>query len=391
MTKQLRTNLISEFTCLVDKCEDTCCKHWSMQMDVATFDKYKKEAPELMDTVEPDHDGALIMRKDPNTGYCVKFDDGACGIHASYGENFLGDACYFYPRITRNVGENVIMTATMSCPEITRIALSSKEPFAFKVSDIPRFPEGIKDILPEGLSDEDAMAVHALFIEATQDDSVSAEKIFARINSVSRSLQKVDKKDWRGASSLYLRLADSSLPAPEENINDPFNLLHSVCGLVVASKKSIPPRLQKTIGEMEQALCVTLDWKNVLIHTSDKSLDAYHCLHAIWKEEMQEVYQPILRRWLGAQLSAATYPFAGLGDGLPDKATIIGVRLAIVRLALMSSYYVNNKNLPQEETIRIIQSLSRFLDHLATPSFSLDIYQETGWDKEKRMLGLLKQ
>jgi lysine-N-methylase len=398
---QLRTKLVSEFVCLADKCEDTCCKHWSMQVDSATLERYRKIAPELLDAVEPDGDSQYIMRKDKQTGYCVKFVDGKCGIHLSRGENFLSDACNFYPRITRvarasDIGSDkdasadfVVMTATMSCPEIARIALYGGQPFMFDETSFPRLPQEMKNILPAGLTPEDAVGIHNIFIAATEDATVSAEHIFARISSASRSLQRIEKKNWPNAASLYLRLADSGLPAPDININDSFNLLHALCGLVVASKKTMPPRLQQTVYEMEQALHVTLDWDNVLINTDGGSLEAYNNLHKLWQGEMQEAYCPLLKRWLGAQLSASFYPFAGLGETLTERITIIGVRMAILRLALMSAYSIAGGKLLQNDVVRIVQSLSRFLDHLANSRFSLDIFTETGWIKEGRMLGLL--
>ena len=69
----LRAKLISDFICIADKCEDTCCKHWSMQVDLKTFELYKKSAPELVEAVESDNTGGYIMKKDTQTGYCVKF------------------------------------------------------------------------------------------------------------------------------------------------------------------------------------------------------------------------------------------------------------------------------------------------------------------------------
>lgn len=389
MTTQLRTKLVSEFICITDKCPDTCCKHWSMQVDSVTLEKYKNSAPELLDAVEDDGAGNFIMRKDRQTSYCVKFSDGKCGVHLKYGEDYLGDACYSYPRITRATGEVNVITATMSCPEIARLALYSENPFAIDEVVPSRVPQEIKNVLADGLSYDDALNIHKLFIAATEDAAASAEQIFARISSVSRSLSRIEKKGWLGAAGMYFRLADSSLPAPEKNINDPFNLLHSLCGLVVASKKSIPPRLQQTILEMENALCVKLDWQNVLISANEKSVAAYDNLQKLWRDEMHDAYTPLLKRWLGAQISAALYPFAGLGANLPERITIIGVRFALVKLALMSIYSINNSKLHQDDVVRVVQSLSRFVDHLADPKFSLDIYTETGWIKENRLLGLL--
>ena len=43
----------------------------------------------------------------------------------------------------------------------------------------------------------------------------------------------------------------------------------------------------------------------------------------------------------------------------------------------------------QNTVIRIIQTISRFLDHLGDPTLSLAIYDEAGWTKEQRLNGLL--
>ncbi len=389
MVKQLRTRLVSEFVCTADKCKDTCCKHWSMQVEQNTVERYKKLAPELLNCIESDTDGSFIMRKDSNTGYCVKFTDGKCGIHLAYGEEFLGDACFFYPRITRSTDNANIVTATMSCPEIARIALYGENPFLFEENDLFRVPQEVKNIVYGDLSRDDIINIHNLFLQATKDESASAESILARMASVSRSLQRIEKKDWVKAAPLYFRLAGTAFPVAEKNINDPFNLLHSLCGLVVASKKIIPPRLQKTIDEMERALNVVLDWENVLIKTNDNSLASYNDLWMLWENEMKDSYAPLLKRWLAAQFSASLYPFAGLGETLIDRITVISVRFAILRLALISAYSMNDRNLHQDDVVRVVQSLSRFLDHLASPAFSLQIYRETGWDRESRMLGLL--
>ena len=377
MTKQLRTNLVSKFKCLADDCEDTCCQHWSMQLDGATFAKYQDEKPELLAVAQIDSDGGCIMKKDPQTGYCVKFSDGKCGIQVEYGEDFLGDACALYPRITRKIGDIVVQTATMSCPEIARLALYGEDPFSFAKGAINRIPHEIKNVLPDEMTPQDALAIHEAFIAATEDENASAEHILARINSVANSLQNIAKKDWLGATPVYLRLADGRLPAPETNINDPFNLLHALCGLVVASRKSTPPRLAQTISDIETALHAKLDWQNVLIQTSDDSVQAYNNL-----QKPQKSDSPILKKWLAAQISAAFFPFAGLGETLPEKITIIGVRFFILRLAIMSAP-------DKKDIIRIVQSLSRFLDHLGSPAFFLQICAETGWDKEARMRGLL--
>lgn len=388
MAALLQHPVLRNFSCLGDKCEDTCCKGWSMQLDEDTLARYKKEAPELLDAVEPAEESPWIMRKDPDTTYCVRYEDGLCGIHKTLGDRFLGDACHFYPRSTRTLGDIKLMTATLSCPEVARLALFDEKPFELIQTEAERFPHSMKDYLSEGITGEDALAVHNAFMQAAEDDSASVETIYARIASVSRSMELLDKKSWAQAITFYLNNADARLPEPELNAADPFNLLHALCGLIVATQKPVNDRLREAIEDMEAALGAKLDWKNVLIDVGDDGATAYEEMKKLWQKN-QEKMQPVLKRYLQMQLSLNLYPFSGLGSNLSERITLIGVRLATIKLALMSSCGKFEGALPQEIVVRVVQSVSRFMDHLGDPTFSLQIYEETGWTKETRMRGLL--
>jgi lysine-N-methylase len=391
MTRSIkRSKLLSQFSCLGERCGDTCCRVWSMQVDMPTMLRYEKDAPELL--LDVGHDAGAdtyVMRKDPKTGYCVKFDNGLCGIHKKYGDAFLGDACYFYPRVTRMLGDTVVMTASASCPEIARLAFAMPEGFGFDASQADRLPTTIKDYLPSEMTAEEALQVHRIFLQAAEDKETSAERIFARIASASRSLELIDKKNWPRAAEFYLKHADMRIPEPAYDVNDPFNLLIALAGLVIASQKTAGDRLQQTIANMEKALAAKVNWQTAQIETTDHSLLAYQKIRDAWKAYYAMHYDATLHRWLGMQLSFNLYPFAGLGHTLTERITMIGVRLATFKLALMCACATKGNVLTEEEIIHAGQSLSRFLDHLGDATFSLQIYQETGWVNEARMLGLL--
>lgn len=388
MTSILRTKVLSQFSCLGDKCADTCCSGWSMQMDTPTLRRYKNEAPELLDAVQPAKETQWVMKRNEN-GDCVKLEGGLCSIHKKYGETFLGDACYFYPRAPRRLGGKSMMGAVLSCPEIARLALADDDAAMLEEVDAERLPHQLKDYLPQELTLEQALAIHQVFLDATKNKEATAEQIFLRIASCSRSLDRIDKKTWPSMVAFYLEHADSRLPPAQTNINDPFNLLHALSGLLIAAKKKPSARLAETISEMERGLAARLDWEAVRIETDDKSLPAYQRLNAIWKEQGAH-YAPVLRRWLAMQLSLMVHPFGGFGNSLSDRVTIIGVRMATFKLALMCGCGIYGETLPQEAVARMAQSLSRVLDHLADPTFSMQIYAETGWTEETRMRGLLE-
>ncbi|MDX2073094.1 MAG: flagellin lysine-N-methylase [Alphaproteobacteria bacterium] len=381
-----QTTLISSFQCLGEACEDTCCQNWSMQLDAPTLAKYESAAPELLAAVEREEGGLPVMRRDPATRHCVKMENGLCGIHKRYGDAMLGDACHFYPRVTRTLGQKTLMTATPSCPEIVRLMLALEMPFAPVDGAALRLPHSLKNYLPEGMDEAVALAVHQAFLDCALDASLAPQQALAHIASVARSMELLDAKTLDQSVPLYLRLAGGRLPVAEAHPADAFNLLHALCGLIVASHKPISDRLRKTISDMERSLQATLDWERVQISLGEGSAAALADIRAKWQEASPH-YAHALRRYLAMQLSLALFPFAGLGGNASERVTFIGVRFATIKLALACAHHLHGP-LAGEDIVRIIQSLSRFMDHLGDAAFSLSIYAETGWNKEARLLAL---
>lgn len=383
------TAFVARFSCLGDKCEDTCCKSWSMQVDDATYRKYQAEAPELVDAVAVGHDGGHIMRRDPATDFCVKFTDGLCGIHKEYGSDFLGDACNFFPRVTRRVGEEVFMTAALSCPEVVRLALFAEDAFAVGEGLSDRLPATMKDYRPDALPPADTLAVHQAFVGAALDGGHSPQRNMARIVSVAHSLAAFGVESWPMAVPFYLKSADDRLPPAERKDSDPFNLLHALMGLVAATGQQARPRLRDTIADMETALKVSLDWEGLGIRATGDSVAAYAQMEAAWDAHYAPALDPVLRKWVAAQLSIALFPFAGFGADAAQRAVLMGVRFATLRLALMSACHVAGRVVEEAQQVRIIQSIARVLDHLADPELSLKVYDEPGWLREARLRALM--
>ncbi len=382
-----RSRFLESFVCTGDRCPDTCCKGWGMQVDAVTVEKYAQRAPELLEVVtsgEAEH----IMRRDPTTDHCVKFDAGWCGVQKQYGTEFLGDACHFFPRVTRRLGEATLMTATLSCPEVVRLVMEEPDPFVLDTATTDRLPHGLSEYLPNELTSEDALLLHRAFVDAALDPSFSAGDNLLRIGSVARSLKVLPMMAWPKAVHFYLRNATTRIPKAEPNPADPFNLLHALFGLVCASKKTNRPRLTQTIDDMQQALRVTLNPETVGIALSADSASAYHQMQSQYQSSWSKPLEPILRKWIAAQLSVALFPFSGFGHTLEDRVTILVVRYAIMKLAVMSGCVIRG-GIQSDDVYRAIQSLSRFLDHLSDPTLTLSICQETGWNREQRQVALV--
>lgn len=382
---------LPRFTCLGSACEDMCCLGWSMQLDDATFGKYQAQAPELLDAVMEEEGAGRVMRRDPTTTACVKLEEGWCGIQKKHGDGMLGDACHFYPRVTRALGAQTMMTASLSCPEVARLSLLGEQDISLgQRLSLERLPHSLRDYLPQGLHSEEALQTHEVFLKAAQDGSATPEQIMHRLASVARSLERVPVANWPQAAGVFLSLADGRIPNAVPVAENPFNLLHCLCGLIVASRKKPSSRMQEVIAHMESALASRLDWQAVTITTTPPSLLKYQEALKNWNEHHAVLHAPWLRRWIAMQLSVALFPFAGSGKILEERVTVLGVRFALLKLALLSYASGDDSQPPQERFIFVAQTLSRFMDHLGDPAFLLSVCAETGWGREEKMRALIE-
>jgi lysine-N-methylase len=387
MHKLLQTDATTRFTCLGDACEDTCCKGWGMQLSKETVELYKKEAPELLESVTSG-EAEFIMKRDEKTDYCVQFQEGWCGIHKTRGSNFLGDACHFFPRSTRALGNLKVMTMALSCPEATRMMLCEDGTLAYRDAEIERIPHTLRDYKPEALSAEAALKVHEACVEAMGDTQFTAERNLMRLSAMTRGLELQPVDQWEGAVAFYFRMAESRLPEAESKANDLFMILNALQGLVASAPPSPRERLRAIMDMVARSLGVTLNWDTLVLSIHPDAPERVIRMLKGWKEH-QERYQPILRRYLQAQLRLNLFPFAGLGRTLTERVTIIAVRFTTVKLALMSACFEAQGAIPDEEVVRIVQTISRFQDHLADSELSLSIYEETGWLREARLRALV--
>lgn len=378
---------LDKFTCLADECEDTCCQGWGMQVDNQHKNLYEKEAPELLDALTSG-EAEIIMKRDPVTGFCVKLQDGLCGIHKKYGEKFLGDACYFFPRITRRLGDVTYMSAAMSCPEVTRLVLFSDAPFESLDKRPDRLPLSLRNYA-DGQDGKKTLGLVHDFIDIAGDENNSPERALALILNISKSLESQSEEKWPEAFAVYKKIGAKLLHAAKPQLSDSYKLLNILVALIKAAGKGNRLRLDETVATMEQALGVRIDRESLQIINASGDKILINELEQKWQENASKEMAPVLRRWLQAEISANSFPYAGFGNDLAQRRIILAARFATVRLALMSHMDESGNPPDDETTVRVIQSLARFLGHLTDPTFSIMLYSESGWTQEARLRALI--
>lgn len=377
---RIQTRAVERFSCLGADCPNTCCKSWEMQVDPGTLARINQAAPALRESLNTGST-SVTMRRGPASDHCVKFTQGLCGIHRDYGEAMLGDACYFYPRIQRALGESVLTAMSVSCPEAARIMLEDAQAFDYAPHTPKRSSYYLHNYLPYGMPAETALAIHQRMIAMALDPNVRAERSFMRISAIARGLMHQPFANWAEALTLYITLADARISTPQHHAADLFNLVHALEGLVRATHRP-HAELKEHIQHLAGQLGVAFLDNGAIALAEDASSRAAALMKQV--EATEEYLQPLLRRYLAAELSQALFPFAGFGKTLEDRVTILGVRFAMVKY-MLAVHRENSQHTPAE----IISLLARFLDHLEDPAFTITVCREVGWHLEGRLRALV--
>lgn len=128
-----------DFKCIADKCKDTCCKGWEIDIDKRTSKFYSQvdgefgnKLRENISETEPKH---FIFNKN---GKCPFLNNNnLCDIFINLGEEHLCSICSLHPRYFEwfdNLKEGGI---GMCCEETTRLILSQDKPFKTYEIGIP--------------------------------------------------------------------------------------------------------------------------------------------------------------------------------------------------------------------------------------------------------------
>ncbi len=133
----IRPEYVAKFRCDGRICGSHCCRDWSVPVDPVTHRKYMELGRKGL---EEDIAGRFPVR-DEKGNYPVQLrDDGCCPflqedclcrMQATYGEDYLSDICYSYPRVNYRVGDTVVQSLTMSCPVALQSLLEQEEPLRF--------------------------------------------------------------------------------------------------------------------------------------------------------------------------------------------------------------------------------------------------------------------
>lgn len=122
------------FKCKADKCTDTCCAGWEVDIDDESFEKYNNISGEFGKRL---NDGIVYSGDIPcfrlcENERCVFLNqDNLCDIYSELGEEYLCEICREHPRFYNCFDNLTEMGLGLCCEKVCEMIFSSEKPITF--------------------------------------------------------------------------------------------------------------------------------------------------------------------------------------------------------------------------------------------------------------------
>jgi lysine-N-methylase len=368
---------IKEFKCIGGNCSDNCCHGWEIHIDKNTFDKYVKIQNNIFVTDILEN---IIVRKNcknPKIDYGqIKLNtetkcpflrkDNYCSIHTNLGEDYLSKVCTTYPRIINKIDDCYELSLNVSCIEAARIILLNEEGITFDYSRelISNNYVIAKEINTNTYEINDT---NYKYIKEIRDKSINiitnrkyelSERLFDLglfLENVRRKLcynydntvQFVDEYDIRSNKAKFQR-----------DINDymlQISFYKGILEKLASSKFFISDNFREIIDKVMLGFKFTED--KSLIENSQIYLKAY----TILDKEVFEPYSYIFENYLVNHMFKELFPFSE-NDIVYDGYIMMLVRLSYIKF-FIAGYYLSDGKITIDNIIKIIQSLTKEIEH----------------------------
>lgn len=177
-----------KFSCIADKCPDTCCGKWQIVIDDDSLERYQEYdgdyRPELYRKVNWNEG---VFRHGRNGKCAFLRDDLLCDMYIHMGKDSLCTTCREYPRHTEEFENVREISLSLSCPEVARILMNitDKVTFVTEEDDEDEAFDDFDYFLYSNLED-----IREAILNVIQDRSVDIRSRIERVIQIGASAQR---------------------------------------------------------------------------------------------------------------------------------------------------------------------------------------------------------
>ncbi|NEW08840.1 hypothetical protein GK047_22850 [Paenibacillus sp. SYP-B3998] len=389
------------FQCIGSECEDTCCAGWKVSVDEKTFSSYrniKKSAlkDELKKNVTRNRSNSTSenyakIRMDKE-GACTLLDENRlCTIQKELGPELLSNTCAIYPRVLNKVDRTVEKSATLSCPEAARLVLLNENGIHFFEEEEPADTPGfMNQSFSTAKGNELFWDLRIFSIRIMQDRATSVENRLIVLGLFFQKLSNIANVELEiqlpKIMSEYLSsISDDAFLTSIENMPSNLSFQLSVCKSLINYRFSSGVTSKRYIECLQEML-------EGLNFNDDANLEE---VKSLYTDAFEKYYKPfveqhsyILENFLVNYIFKNLFPYNQ--KKFFESYVMLIVNFALLKLHLigMAKY---NEGLSTEIVIKLIQSLSKIVDHdLRYLADVQDVLTDSGYTTMAHMAVLLK-
>ncbi|XEC95523.1 flagellin lysine-N-methylase [Paenibacillus tarimensis] len=370
---------MKSFSCIGSLCEDTCCAGWKITVDQSAYERYEqlpsgqinplKYIKKIDNNKNPEVFGEFVM----DEGLSCPMLDGQqlCSIQLKLGQQYLSNVCAMYPRHTAVIEGTYEIAASVSCPEIARLALLNPSGITFtkyedrngNLNDIRKYAVADNS---DPLGMEYFQELRAAFIQLLQDRRCSLDERLMKLGLFCDKIQNLmgngqtdEIKRWLASSpDIWLeRIGNNQDDASSLSLPEQLKRLKRLIDIRiiygVKNKRYLQCLMDALQGIRYTNGELTEDSLNLYI-------DAYMSFYSCFIRE----YEYILENYL-VNLAFTKLHSILKGKKLFQIYALLAVKYSLVKFHLigMSGYYKQAMN--ADHSIRLIQSYTRIIEHCA--------------------------
>lgn len=375
---------LQRFRCIGPACESSCCGSWRLPVDRASYERYQQlEDPQLRPALQrhiiPNENPTSTtewahLRQRDDTTCAFLTAERLCQLQLQRGLDFLPLTCATYPRVSNCLDGSIERTATLSCPEVARLALLDAGAMKLVRQKEPASTRDalVANIVTSSAADGDPMALFGIIRQRTlkllRHRRFTIEARLAALAGVFSSLSEaVGEQSW--AKEDHGDRLSSSRRLSESQVEQAFNLEIKRLPAIQGSLRAAKPDFSLPIGMMRSLNAEEFFGTGV----SGRYLQMVRRIHDRLASNpyalaLTQAYQPymakrphVLENLLINHVYATSFPFV-TGQSLYDQYMLLAGHYLLTKWHLVGLAAVEGR-LTDTLLVELVHLLERALEH----------------------------
>lgn len=388
--KILKPFYYDDFKCTANECIDNCCSNWKIEIDEKTYKKYKKLKGQIGKKININ-----ISRIRSNANYLqygkinlknnkcsLLSENGLCTIHGSLGEDYLCNTCKVYPREIRKYGEIYERNLSISCPEVARYIVNSKENFCFNMEE-EKLSDLDKDYIVNNKYNEKLYNIlwdaRSLAMEIIQFKEIEIWKRISFFKMLTDKVQNIiNEKQYDNYEEVLSDFKNQITNIDVINSLDKISVISDVKIKFIQSALQVRTnqgsnneKFDNLLKEYNELFDKDIDFKSNIekITKKEEELNTY-------LKEQENIIENLLIYLIYKYFMNSLYT-----KNLNAEVNNIILSYAMIKILLLARYNKNNKELNEEDFVEVFYLFSREIEHntVFLPNIYKDI-REAGYD-----------